>query len=77
MRQAYIYFCRGILIALHTVQRIFRSIKGELGGVVTTIHEQMSAFQCNCMLRIYHLQEPLTHVHDRLNRRSGSSFVDN
>lgn len=38
------YLRRGVLVAVHTVQRILRSVKGELRGIIATVRDQKLAF---------------------------------
>lgn len=72
------YLRRGVLVAVHTVQRILRSVKGEFRGVVATIRDRKLALEfirlrekgCN------YSQETLAHVHNGLDRRSGCGLID-
>lgn len=74
-----LYLCRRVLVAFHSVERILCSVKGELGRVVTTMRKKTARQFLSVEvigIEMSDSQEPLAHVHNRLNWRSCGGFVD-
>lgn len=69
------YLCRGVLVAFHPIEGLFRSVDGELGRVVAAEESDISYFDLFFSDGAF-LQEALAHVHNGLDGRRGGGFID-
>jgi len=72
----FVYLCGRILIAINSIQSLFRGICDVFGRIIAAAAGQAS-IEYPGPSRIGHSQEALTHIYDWLHWGRRSSFVDN
>lgn len=75
--RSYSYLGWGVLVTFNFVESLFCGVNRKLGRVIATGRGYNISKTGHSPDQKAHLQEPLAHVHDRLNGGSRSGFIDN